>query len=210
MGEHRSEIEPLIFEGFNELIRRFNRLLESDAGKLAPLMGRTRELKQILDNNFLPSLEEIGAREILLGVKEAKKLMDDGQKISKRVIADTAENRGQAILAPNLQTSEKALAVGVAGHLIERATFWYFERRGLTRHQWEKDDILYSLEEMALLMEAEFRVGKGPEPKLLEIFSSPTSLDENGAWVDENQNKWKSLSKNIKSFFPIRSAFQKG
>jgi hypothetical protein len=78
-----------------------------------------------------------------------------------------------------MATSEKALAIGTAAHLIERAMFSHFERRGTSR-RWQKDNVLHALEEVAILMEAEFRDGRGPKPKLLEIFATPPSLDENG------------------------------
>lgn len=200
--EHRSEIEPLIFEGFNELIDRFNRLRQSDASNLAPILraGKAWGLKGVLGNNSLPRLEEIDAREVLLGVNESRSLMACGQEIGKGVIPGTEVNKRKAILAPNLKTSEKALAVGIAGHLIERSIFWYFEKKGFTNHLWEKDDILYALEEMAILMEAEYRAGKGSEPKLLKVFTTPPSADENGGlgWrkpeeVDEFVRKYQLL-----------------
>lgn len=203
IGEHRSEIEPLIFKGFNELIDRFNRLRRSDASKLAPILGTGKvwELKGVLGGSPLPRLEEIGAKEVLLGVNESRSLMAYGQEVGKGVVADTSGDKKRAILAPNLQTSEKALAVGIAGHLIERSIFWYFEKKGLTHHQWEKDDILCALEEMAMLMEAEYRIGKGPEPRLLKIFATPPSADENGGlgWrkpeeVDEFVRKYQMLT----------------
>lgn len=200
MREHREEIESLIFEGLNELIDRFNRLGEEELGRLAPFMEHTSDLKRILGGIPLPKVEEITPKEVLVGINKARFSMTWGQGIREGVISDTPENRKLAILTPIMETSEKALAIGTAAHLIERAMFWHFKGRAVSYH-WQKDDILHALVEVAMLMEAEFRAERGPKPKLLEIFTTPTFLDENGglgwrkqAEVEEFVEKYCPLS----------------
>jgi hypothetical protein len=177
--EHRQEIESLIFDGFNELIDRFNRLDEEELERLALLMERTSGLKTILGGIPLPKLEEISSKEVVGGIKKARILMTWGQCLEAAMIPDAPGIRRKAIFTPTMATSEKALAIGTTGHLIERAMFSHFERRGVS-HRWQKDDVLHALEEVAMLMEAEFRDGVGSKPSLLEIFTAPPSLDEKG------------------------------
>ncbi|MCX6813706.1 MAG: hypothetical protein NT078_00530, partial [Candidatus Azambacteria bacterium] len=67
-------------------------------------------------------------------------------------------------------------------------------------------DILCVLEEMAMLMEAEFQIKNDPKnypkPKLLKIFTSPPSADENGGLGWRKPEKVEEFIKNYKLLFP--------
>lgn len=72
-----------------------------------------------------------------------------GQNLKEGSLDRTKENKAVAIGSPSLETDVESLVVGTVGHLIERTMFNYFRERGITK--WDKDEILFALEDVILL-----------------------------------------------------------
>ena len=87
----------------------------------------------------------------MAGLKAAREPMLRGQQIKQRALPDTEFNRKFAILAPSLNTSDIAIAVGTGLHIYERAVMAMMVQR-LSNHWWfqDKDVVLHALEDVAL------------------------------------------------------------
>lgn len=164
LKEHQY-VEATILEGYTQLIATFNSLSDDDPD--LSLMQNTRALKAKIKGNSLPSPDELRPRDILLGINESKPLMLLGQEQRQNVIPISEV----AIGTPSLNTPEHALAIGTAGHLIERSIFAYFRRNNIT-DEFVKDDVIHALVETALLQNAQTRWITQINPSfLLPIFA---------------------------------------
>ncbi len=178
--EREAELQQLIIGGYNQLITRFNQLKLEDP--ILGVMPKTKVLKEALQDVEVPTLEAVSPREILSGVNEARDAMLLGQEIKHGIVEATPDNVQKAIGTPSMETSNMALSVGTAGHVIERTLFSHFRKLGIRgiQEEWIKDDILFALEDCALLMHAEATNGLADEPHLLKFIARPNALDEEG------------------------------
>jgi len=89
---------------------------------------------------------------------------------------------------PSIETNDLALAIGTAGHVIERAIFANLRRVGVD-HEWRKDEVLFALQDIALLMHAENIVFDGQDSLLFRWFTFPPSIHQGGGlgWRKDSQ-----------------------
>lgn len=186
--EYEAYITDFILIGFNQLIDRFNSL-EENSPELS-LMPRTQKLLETIGSGKMPRVESFGAREILEGIEEARDPMLAGQDIKNGVLEKSEKNVKDAIGTPSMDTSHTALAVGTAAHILERMIFQRLRSSGIygiDGQEWLKDDVLFALEDCALLMEAEFEFGISPEmPILFNLITVPNVFGGLG-WKKEEQ-----------------------
>lgn len=187
--ENPGFVENVIYGGLNELISKFNSVQIGD--KDMGLMPEAEKLKRKLGDKPLPTIEELGAREFRRGLLEAKRLMEMGQDIKIGHIEDTTENKSVAIMSPSVETNDLALLVGTGAHLLEETMYVHLRTLGFP--EWAKDEVLYPLEEMALLMHAETLIGAGHESRLFHYITTPPSLKSSGGMG------WKKL-KDVENF----------
>jgi hypothetical protein len=141
---------------------------------------------------------------LLEGTRRPARMRD-----SRLILADWYEENGQAdraefvraampdtdamsegIFAPSQPTNLKALAVGTAGHIIERTIMAHIQRHGVDTSDWQKDTILRALQHSAKLMYCEVMTyGASDEPLLLDIFVKQHSRDESGGLEWGSQRK---------------------
>jgi hypothetical protein len=180
------EFKDTVTNGYGELIDRFNSMEPSDS--VLELMPKVAELKTTLGVNKLPTLMELKPRQVLKGVKEAVEKSEMGQYIKRDELPKTPENVKQAIGTPSMDTNNMALAIGTAGHVIERTMFNHFRDQGMD-HQWTKDEILFALEDLSLLMHAEMLVENKPDSILFRwIATSNSETPEGGlGWRKNTQ-----------------------
>lgn len=179
--ERTDELNELVVIGFGQVIDRFNRL-SLDSPELE-IMPKTKALLEALGGVPMPSIEELTPREIVLGVNEAREAMLMGQDIKLGKLDRTPENISAAINTPSMDTGNMALAVGTAGHIIERTFFSHFKTIGVkgVDGEWTKDDILFALADCAVLMQAEFECEISNEkPLLFDLITTPNKMSEDG------------------------------
>lgn len=177
--ENETELTETIVSGFNQAINRFN---EFNAGSFELMfMPKSEALLDALRAEPIPRLENLPPRDIMSGIKEAQDPMLAGQKIKTGELENTPANNAYAIRTPSMDTSDEALAVGTAGHILERSLFSYFKKLGIDgiNGKWSKDDILFVIKECSLLVEAEYQDGLTAEGSILFPVLT-TSNDEGG------------------------------
>jgi hypothetical protein len=181
------EFARLLENGWNELITRFNRLTPNSPE--LEIMPGARALVQALEGKPLPEVARISARELIVGIREAREPMIAGQRIRRYELEASRENVAFAIGTPSMDTTPRALLVGTAGHLLERSLFAYLEARGVSgvggRRRWHKDEILHALEDCLLLMNAEATMEGG-------LASRPILLDEIAQTNKEGGLGWRT------------------
>lgn len=184
-GENEAVVNNLIVTGINQLTQRYNLIYPNDTLLKLPIMQRTRDLKLSIGRKQLPLLNEITARELVAGIHNVIPAILTGQETVKGI---NTEGRDK-IRTPSMLTNPLALTVGTAFHVLERTEFERLRQQGIQGIRqtdggvrlWKIDDIIYPLEECAMLLDAEARSGIGVEkPILLKIIASPNSLDEDG------------------------------
>lgn len=174
--ENEEYLTQVIVDGFNQLIDRFNSLI--DDPHLLTIMPKSKDLITALNGESLPSLEEISPRELVLGIHDARDPMIKGQQIKHNKLEKTPENIQFAIGTPSMETGNGALTIGTGGHIIERSILRYLRNReiiSIEGREWQKDDILFALEECALLLRAEYEHEDGEEPILFDVITTPNA-----------------------------------
>ncbi|MEA3357609.1 MAG: hypothetical protein U9Q67_04205, partial [Patescibacteria group bacterium] len=152
--EDIERFEELTYGGIVQLVEEFNRIDIADP--LIEFMPGVKRLKDILGNQQLPLPEEISARDFIRGLRQARELMIRGQDLSDGKILRDTHYAKAAIQTPSMNTHELALAVGTSLHLYERSVFEMMTRLGIAEStEWTKDDVLFALEDLALLMHAQ-------------------------------------------------------
>jgi hypothetical protein len=184
--EHESELERLIYEGFGELIERFNQI--NRHAPILEIMPKVKVLKNILDDIPIPKLEQITSRDLVSGIKEAAPLILMGQQIKRKELSATEKNIELAIGTPSMDTNDMALAVGTAGHILERSFFSYMRRVGV-KHDWKRDELLFALEDIALLKHAESQRWMEKEAILFDVITAPNSMSSEGGLGWRKQDK---------------------
>jgi len=186
-------VEQMIYEGYDELISLFN---VTDGTIHAEIMPKFTELKSLLGDVPLPRLDEIGAKDLVRGIRASNYLMIAGQDNALRTLSGenvTQEEKENAIGAPSVGSNAQAIAVGSAGHLVERSIMAYAKRNGIDTSGWVKDQVLWALEELALLAHAKiYTYGERPEYSetlLYPYFTHAPSMDADGGmgWRNEEQ-----------------------
>jgi len=175
--EHQEEFNVLL-GGYDQLVDVLNRV--SDDSPLLDIMPKTRALKSALKGNSVPRLADMAEGNFGFALREAVKPMFVGQMIKAGEIADpTLADKAFAIGTPSMDTTERALAVGTAGHLAERTFYQWARKQGLSPADgWKKDDWLQALDEGLLLLLAE-----GEEPILGDVIVKQN--DEGGVgWLN--------------------------
>lgn len=183
----QDDVELLIVNGYGELIDKFN---NTELGSIhdAEFPGIVG-LKHKLQGNRLPSLSDLNARDLAIGTKNARDLMIKGQVALRAAPPDT-DALSEAILAPSQPTNLKALAVGTAGHIIERTIMAHIMNLGIDTSDWDKDTVLRALQHSAKLMYCEaMTYGANDEPLLLDIFVKQHSHEESGGLEWGSQRK---------------------
>jgi len=175
--------EALIYNGYDQLVNLFNEVTTSESYvHLEELLPHTTELKELLDTQALPLLEELSAKELVIGIRTAHEAMRYGQRIRSYKRKYFKSESAKAIMAPSILTALDSSAIGIAGHLYERTAFEALSRKGIDTSEWPKDKILWALEELALLSHAEVATYGETEDRvdvlLFDIFTTPA--DENG------------------------------
>lgn len=152
LGAH--ELEHTIYDGYSELIDFFTDYNDPLHGELMP---NFMKLKELLGGTPLPNISDFAAVDYLSGMRAARPLMLEGQEHKQRRRAGglvTWPEIEHAIGAPSVDTDPRALAVGTAGHVIERMIFSRLKKQGIDTDTWVKDQVLWALEDVALLMHA--------------------------------------------------------
>jgi hypothetical protein len=168
--EHTADIDRLVIGGYGQLIQRFNQLEpHSDVMRIMP---HSSHLKEVLNGQSVLTPELYGARDIVRGMRSAESLMLMGQDMAIGRLAVTAENQGIAIHAPSMPMGERAMAVAVGGHVLERMFFEAMKRSGIG-YGFRKDELISPLVETALLMQNECARGYGEPVILYDLFVIP-------------------------------------
>ena len=186
--ENRGTLEHHL-EGYNELIARLNRIPVDSP--LLESMSKTKRLKETLNGEPLPTLDEMSQGNFGQALMEARGPMLHGQKIKRGEITEpTSDDKAYAIGTPSMETADEVLAVGTAGHLAERTFFQWARKKGLIPDGgWKKDDWLQALDEGLMLLLAE-----GATPHLTSFFVK--SNKEGGlGWL--NGQKVKSFKEKV-------------
>lgn len=175
--------EALIYNGYDQLVNLFNEATTSDSYKhLEELLPHTSKLKELLSGQTLPLLEGLSAKELIVGIRSARKAMLYGQRIRSYNRKYFKSESAKAIMAPSIPTALDSSAIGIAGHLYERTAFEALSRKGIDTSDWPKDQILWALEELALLHHAEVATYGEADDRvdtlLFDIFTTPAN--ENG------------------------------
>ncbi len=136
----------------------FNDLDANDPVLTLPSLSRTKHLKDRVDQ--LPDLEMLNdPREFAFALVNAHHRMIEGQnnkRAAKSGVIITDEQKKRAIGTPSMSISDRVKAIGIALHLIERTMFAYFRNQDPELYkEWEKDEILFALEDMAQLRHAQ-------------------------------------------------------
>jgi hypothetical protein len=177
-------VEDVIYEGYNTLIREFNNTCDDRIFALAPAVAI---LKASIggDSAHLPEIHELGKKDLVQGYREARTRMLEGQRnkeLKAQGVGVLKSVIDHAIGAPSVNTTPEALAVGSAGHILERTIMAHFSALGIDTSDWPKDHILWALEEMALLTQARATTyGQDIEPLLLSYFIGEPSETERNA-----------------------------
>ncbi|GEM_PF-2849573 len=175
------DIEKMIYRCYGKLINLFNDFdTESIYDELVP---KVVELKGLLGDTDLPALDELSARDLLSGVRASSNLMVEGQTNKRRRKAGQLITKAEidhAIGAPSLDTTPEALAVGTSSHIIERTMMAYLAGHGVDTSTWSKDQILWALEELAVLAHAENYTYGDDDMELFDYFISPPSTEAGG------------------------------
>ena len=179
--ESTTRIEETIYYGYGELISEFNIYEPSIHDGLVP---NVLALKKLLGDHKLPTLEELSAKDLAAGIKVSRGLMLDGQELKHRETDGKAVSPDEitlAIGAPSVDTHPEALAIGTAGHIIERTMIAHLAKAGIDTTGWVKDQILWALEDLALLQHARVETYDGTDAVLYEYFTqAPSVLPEGG------------------------------
>ncbi|OGK18022.1 hypothetical protein A3G67_04420 [Candidatus Roizmanbacteria bacterium RIFCSPLOWO2_12_FULL_40_12] len=176
-------VERVVFQGFNDLIERFNAMNDDDPNQ--ELLPDVMTLKQKLGSAKLPTIAELGKKDLIRGLRAANKFIEIGQDIKKGKLPEKL--KGAAIMSPSAETNTQSLIVGTAAHILERALFTRLQTEGFD--QWMKDEILFALEDLILLQHAEALAGNGEDSPLFHIVTSPHSLGPEGGigWRKQEQ-----------------------
>ncbi|OGK38978.1 hypothetical protein A3F34_02155 [Candidatus Roizmanbacteria bacterium RIFCSPHIGHO2_12_FULL_44_10] len=189
--ENRDELTATVFGGFNQLVDDFNTTDWSDLeGEVLHIMKGYQHLKNILGEVPLPRPSSLSDRELLLGTREATRLMRlSHQSLTGGGLPDGV-NAPDTISTPLFPTSDHALVVGIASHIIERALFTRLRKIAKDiadpDHVWRKDDILHALQDMVLLRHTRSIDGIDDESALFEVITAPHSKGGLG-WRREDQ-----------------------
>lgn len=180
-SEERS-LERVIYDGYQELIDLFNSYKPDIHDDLAP---NVLLLKELLGDAALPSITDPSAKDLVEGLAVSRELMLEGQELKSRRsrgITPTQKETDHAIGAPSVDTDPRALAIGTAGHIIERTLMAHLKRMGLNTSEWVKDQILWALEDLALLQHAESQTYGTDDAMLFEYFTSAPGPNGGMGW----------------------------
>jgi hypothetical protein len=183
------ELKDLFVNGFNQLINTFNGMNDDDP--LLEIMPGTKNLKNALNGIEIPVIGELSPLSVVRGFKDAKEAMLEGQKAK-----DTGQKteRNAILIASSDVASPTALFVGSAGHFMERACFDYFRKNGIDgiNGNWQKDEVLFALEECVVMLQTKFELGEiNEEPILAKIITKPMSEGGVGWRKQEHIDKFK-------------------
>lgn len=173
-------VEEVIYSGYDNLITRFTDYGSPIHDALVP---NVLTLKKLLGEHRLQNIEQLSAKDLLIGIKVSRNLMLAGQDIKNRKAKGKKVAHDEvvrAIGAPSVETHPEALAVGTAGHIIERTMMEHLRRSGVDTTGWVKDQILWALEDLAVLSHVESLCGAGDESVLYKYFASAPSLENGG------------------------------
>lgn len=200
------DIETTIYDGYGQLIDAFNAAdSQSHLSELVPNVGL---LKELLGDETLPGINDLKATDYFRGMRVARGLMLEGQTNKarrKNLELVTKAEIDRAIGAPSVDTDPRALAVGTAGHILERAIMAHLKAKGVDTSTWVKDQVLWALEDLALLQHAEAQTYGGEDAELFVYFTTPNDLEGGGmAWrkqaqVDEIVEKYQAKESECKA-----------
>ncbi len=177
--EAEKDIEAMIYRGYSELITMFNAYGDNRYMELTP---NVKTLQDLLGGRPLPSIDELGPRDYLTGMQAAKSRMLKGQDIKYRRVH--GENIAQAevnhaIGAPSVDGHPDVLAVGTAGHILERTIFAHLKKQGVDTDTWVKDQVLWALEDLAVLSYVDSLVHPDHKPaELYHTFATPPNPED--------------------------------
>lgn len=182
-------MEALIYAGYDDLIDMFNRTSAND--RMSELMPKFVELKDLLGEATLPQITELRATDYFRGMRVARGLMLEGQEHKRRRKNSelvTKAEKDHAIGAPSVDTSPDALAVGTAGHIIERTIMAHLKSMGIDTTDWVKDQALWALEDLALVRHADAETYGNDDNALFYYITMPPSSKTGGmGWRKQDQ-----------------------
>ncbi|MFA6007576.1 MAG: hypothetical protein WC784_02935 [Candidatus Shapirobacteria bacterium] len=182
------ELEVLFVDGFNQLINTFNGMKDYDP--LLEIMPGTKSLKNALNGIEIPVIGELSRLSMVRGFKDAKEAMLEGQEAKK---TEQKPLRNAILIASSDAASPTALFVGSAGHFMERACFDYFRKNGVNgiNGDWQKDEVLFALEECVVMLQTKFELGEiDEEPILAKIIAKPMNEGGTGWRKQEHIDKF--------------------
>jgi hypothetical protein len=183
------ELNVLFVDGFNQLINTFNEIKIDDP--LLEIMPGTKNLKKALNGIDIPIIGELSPLSVVRGFKDAKEAMLEGQEAKN---AGQKTERNAILIASSDAASPTALFVGSAGHFMERACFDYFRKKGINgiEGNWQKDEVLFALEECVVMLQSKFELGEINEgPILAKIIAKPMSEGGTGWRKQEHLDEFK-------------------
>ena len=172
--------EEIAYEGYQELIDKFNSFDDPDLMVLVPNVVKLREL---LGDRQLPDIAGLGAKDLIDGIKISRELMLEGQSNMLRKAAGeviTAAEIQKAIGAPSVDTAPEALVIGTAGHILERTIMARLKKDGVDTGAWVKDQVLWALEDLALLEHAKAHTYGTRDSVLYNYFATPPNKNGGG------------------------------
>lgn len=177
-GNNEAETRLLVTRGINELTFGFNSLQPGDPLLDLAVMANTKRLKSVIGRFPLPPVDEITRKELAQGLRSAIPAMVTGQAHRHGVNTYGLDE----IRTPSMASSPDALCAGIAMHVYERSMFSRFVNHGIDGIPvgevvipWKKDDIIFALEECAMLMHAQAQVGSSDfDPVLLNMIANRT------------------------------------
>lgn len=174
-------VESVVYKGYDDLIERFNGYC--DQGQVYDeLLPACIRLRSLLEGGTLPRIDDLSAKDLAVGVRESNQRMLEGQDNKRRQANGELVTQAQidhAIGAPSVDTAPEALAVGVAGHIIERTIYAHLQKQGLETNTWAKDTVLWALEEIAMFRHIVAEIyGTIDDPRLTNYFIQPAGQDK--------------------------------
>ena len=154
---NEAKVATLVTVGINQLVTGLNSLSPSNPLLQLSVMERTRALKDAVGDKPFPFVADISVNELKRGLKSAIPAMLTGQ----------AHRRGENTYGRDEIKTPSMAAVGTALHIYERSMFERLRNQGIEGMPgeekvipWKKDDIIFALEECAMLMHAQAQVAQ--------------------------------------------------
>jgi len=196
-------IEASIYDGYEKLINSFNLISASDP--CSELIPNVAILKGLLGDEPLPQIDDLKALDYFRGMRVARGLMLEGQVNKKRRGNSELVTKAEidhAIGAPSVDTDPRALAVGTAGHILERTIMAHLKTNGIDTSTWVKDQVLWALEDLALLQHAYSETYGGDDSELFTYFTTTPAVKDGGmGWRKKEQ-----VDKIVEAYQEIESA----